>query len=205
MVYFREQQENAMPRALDIKDRIAKLRNFYWQEGRVPGYAEMLKLFGYHSKNAVFGLLKKLADYGYVRKTGGKIAFTSKLVGTVKLLGAVQAGFPSPAEEELADTISLDEYLIRRPEATFMLTVRGDSMIEAGIHPGDIVLVEKGIAPKPHDIVIAQVDDEWTIKYFVKDNAGVRLDPANPKYRFIRPKRSLVIGGVVKAVIRKYP
>ena len=76
-----------MPRALDIKDRIAKLRHFYWQEGRVPGYAEMLKLFGYQSKNAVFGLLKKLADYGYIRKSGGKIAFTSKLVGTVKLLG----------------------------------------------------------------------------------------------------------------------
>jgi len=194
-----------MPRTLDLKDRIAKLRHFYRQEGRVPGYEEMLKLFGYRSKNAVFGLLKKLADYGYVRKSGGKIAFTGKLVGSVKLLGAVQAGFPSPAEEELADTISLDEYLIRRPEATFMLTVRGDSMIEAGIHPGDIVLVEKGVTPKTHDIVVAQVDEEWTIKYFVKDNAGVRLDPANPKYRFIRPKRSLVIGGVVKAVIRKYP
>ncbi len=204
MVYIREQRENAMPRTLDINDRIAKLRHFYWRERRVPGYAEMLKLFGYRSKNAVFGLLNKLAEHGYIRKSGGKISFTSKLVGAVKLLGTVQAGFPSPAEEELADTISLDEYLIRRPEATFMLTVRGDSMIEAGIHPGDIVLVEKGIAPKPHDIVVAQVDEEWTIKYFMKDHAGVRLDPANPKYRFIRPKRSLVIGGVVKAMIRRY-
>jgi len=86
-----------------------------------------------------------------------------------------------------------------------MLTVRGDSMIEAGIQPGDIVLVEKGITPKPHDIVVAQVDEEWTLKYFIKDRVGVRLDPANPKYRFIRPKHSLVIGGVVKAVIRRYP
>ena len=127
-----------------------------------------------------------------------------RAVGSVRLLGAVQAGFPSPAEEELVDTLSLDEYLIRRPEATFMLTVQGESMIGAGILPGDIVLVEKGVAPKRNDIVVAQVDDEWTIKYFVKDNAGVRLDPANPKYRFIRPRRSLVIGGVVRAVIRKY-
>ncbi len=195
-----------MPRTIDLNDKIRKFRHFLRQESRVPGYAEMLELFGYHSKNAVYGLLKKLQEQGYVRKgRGGRLGVTAKLTGSVKLLGAVQAGFPSPAEEELVDTLSLDEYLIRRPEATFMLTVQGDSMIGAGIMPGDIVLVEKGVAPKPNDIVVAQVDEEWTLKYFVKDNAGVRLDPANPKYRFIRPRRSLVIGGVVRAVIRKYP
>ncbi|MFH0953589.1 MAG: LexA family transcriptional regulator [Verrucomicrobiota bacterium] len=193
-----------MPRTLDLNDRIWKLRHFYRQEGRAPSYAEMLRLFGYRSKNAVHGLVRKLVELGYLRKSRGKIALAGKLTSSIRLLGMVEAGFPSPAEEELVDTISLDEFLIRRPEATFMLTIRGDSMIEAGIHPGDIVLVEKGVTPKPHDIVVVQVDEEWTIKYFMKDNAGVRLDPANPKYRFIRPKRSLVIGGVVRAVIRKY-
>ena len=194
-----------MPRALNLEEKVGRLRRFLRQEKRLPGYAEMLALFEYRSKNAVFGLLKKMEEGGYLRKVGGKISVTEKLAGSVRMLGLVQAGFPSPAEEELADTISLDEYLIRRPEATFMLTVSGDSMIEAGIHPGDIVLVEKGVKPKKGDIVIAQVDDEWTIKYFTTDQVGVRLDPANPKYRFIRPKRSLVMGGVVKAVIRKYP
>lgn len=194
-----------MPRKTDVNEKIRNLRLFYQQEGRVPGYMEMLKLFGYRSKNAVHGLLERLRAAGYVRKDkGGRLSLTSKLTGSIRLLGTVQAGFPSPAEEELIDTISLDEYLIRRPEATFMLTVTGDSMIGAGIMPGDIVLVEKGTSAKPSDIVVAQVDDEWTIKYFVRDSAGVRLDPANPKYRFIRPKRSLVIGGVVKAVIRRY-
>lgn len=194
-----------MPRDIKLKEKIRKLRQFYRQEKRAPSYREMLELFGYRSKNAVHGLVQKLAASGYLLKSDGKIAFTEKITGSIRLLGAIQAGFPSPAEEELVDTISLDEYLIRRPEATFMLTVQGDSMIEAGILPGDIVLVEKGGTPKPHDIVVAQVDDEWTIKYFERDSAGVRLDPANPKYRFIRPKRSLVIGGIVKAVIRRYP
>lgn len=194
-----------MPRDIKLKEKIRKLRQFYRQEKRAPSYREMLELFGYRSKNAVHGLVQKLAASGYLLKNDGKIAFTEKITGSIRLLGAIQAGFPSPAEEELVDTISLDEYLIRRPEATFMLTVQGDSMIEAGILPGDIVLVEKGGTPKPHDIVVAQVDDEWTIKYFERDSAGVRLDPANPKYRFIRPKRSLVIGGIVKAVIRRYP
>ena len=194
-----------MPRKLDLKEKVQKLRDFLRVEGRAPGYAEMLALFGYRSKNAVYGLLRRLEEYGYIRKSPeGKIAATSKLGGSVRLLGAVQAGFPSPAEEELADTLTLDEFLIRRPEATFMLTINGDSMIGAGILPGDIVLVEKGGNPKVNDIVVAQVDDEWTIKYFVRDHAGIRLDPANPKYRFIRPRRSFSIGGVVKAVIRKY-
>lgn len=193
-----------MPRNTALNEKVRGLRDFYQREHRVPGYAEMLKIFGYRSKNSVHGLIQKLSELGYVRKDHRKISLTGRITGGIRLLGSVQAGFPSPAEEELVDTISLDEYLIRRPEATFMLTVQGDSMIEAGIHPGDIVLVEKGGNPKPHDIVVAQVDEEWTIKYFEKDRAGVRLDPANPRYRFIRPKRSLAIGGIVKAVVRRY-
>ena len=194
-----------MPRKTNLEDKIDRLRRFFRQENRVPGYAEMLALFEYRSKNAVHGLLKKLEEAGYLRKgPGGKIAFTRRLTGSVKLLGAVQAGFPSPAEEELVDILSLDEYLIRRPDATFMLTVSGDSMIDAGIHPGDIVLVEKGANPKSGAIVVAQVDGEWTLKYYVKDKTGVRLDPANKKYKPLRPKQSLHIGGVVRAVVRKY-
>ena len=194
-----------MPRKTNLEDKIDRLRRFFRQENRVPGYAEMLALFEYRSKNAVHGLLKKLEEAGYLRKgPGGKIAFTRRLTGSVKLLGAVQAGFPSPAEEELVDILSLDEYLIRRPDATFMLTVSGDSMIDAGIHPGDIVLVEKGANPKSGAIVVAQVDGEWTLKYYVKDKIGVRLDPANKKYKPLRPKQSLHIGGVVRAVVRKY-
>lgn len=193
-----------MPRPGQLSKRLSQLRRFFRAEGRLPGYREMLVLFGYRSTNAVFGVLRRLERLGYVRKTRGKLAPTSRLTGGVTLLGAIQAGFPSPAEEELRDTLNLDEFLIRRPEATYMLTVSGDSMIEAGIHPGDLVLVEKGVTPKPNDIVVAQVDDEWTIKYFGRDDQGVCLSPANRHYKSIRPRRSLVIGGVVRAVVRKY-
>jgi repressor LexA len=170
----------------------------------MPGYEEMLELFQYRSKNAVFNLLVRLEELGYLTKRGGKIAPTEKLTGTVRLLGSVQAGFPSPAEEELIDTLSLDDFLIERPETTFMLKVTGDSMIDAGIHPGDMVLVERGRRPRSNDIVIAEVDGEWTMKYFVKDRAGVRLEAANSAYAPIRPKQSLNIGGVVRSVLRKY-
>lgn len=186
-------------------ERIRRLRAFCRREGRMPGYRELMALMGFRSSNAAFELLGRLAREGYIRKgLGGKTAPTGRLMGSVRLLGAVAAGFPSPAEEELADILSLDEYLVRRPEATFLLRVSGDSMIEAGIHPGDLVLVERGAQPRNNDIVVAQVDDEWTLKYFVRDRDGVRLDPANRNYRSIRPRRSMTIGGVVRAVIRKY-
>ncbi len=193
-----------MPRKLILDDKILKLRAFWRSEHRPPSYSEMLDLFGYKSKNSVFGLVRHLEQRGYLVKEGGKLSFLPKMTGGVRNLGAIAAGFPTQEEEQKSEAISLDEYLVRDPDHTYMLTVRGDSMIDAGIQPGDLVLVEKGPAPQQRDIVVACVDDEWTLKYYMKDQAGVRLEPANPKYHFIRPQRSLEIGGVVRAVIRKY-
>ncbi len=194
-----------MPRTMNIHSHVAKMREFLLRERRMPLYGELLPLFGYRSRNAVFGALRKLEEHGFITKNRyGRIRATPLLSGCIRRLGSVQAGFPSPAEEELADTLSLDEMLIRRPDATFILTVQGDSMTGAGIMPGDMILVEKGGTPVSRDIVVAQVDDEWTLKYYIKDKNGVRLDAANPRYPSIRPRRSLNIGGIVKAVIRKY-
>ena len=173
-------------------------------EERNPTFTELAKLFNYKPKNAVYGPLKKLISHGYIEQCkSGRLILTSKITGRSSCLALLKL-ISSPAEEELIDTINLDQYLVRNPEATYLLTVKGDSMIDAGIHPGDIVLVEKGNTPKKNDIIIAQVDNEWTMKYFGKDKKGVYLEPANSKYKRIRPKRSLTIGGIVKAVVRKY-
>ena len=194
-----------MPRTINLSEKIEQLRSFYVVEKRNPTFSELAKLFNYRSKNAVYGPLQKLIQLGYIEQNrSGRLTLTSKITGSSRLLGTVPAGFPSPAEEELIDTINLDQYLVRNPEATYLLTVSGDSMIDAGIQPGDIILVEKGGAPKKNDIVIAQVDGEWTMKYFGKDRQGVYLDPANSNYKRIRPDQSLTIGGIVKAVVRKY-
>jgi SOS regulatory protein LexA len=120
------------------------------------------------------------------------------------VIGIVEAGFPSPAEEELLDTISLDDLLIQNREASFLLKVSGDSMTGAGILPGDMVIVDRGRPPKSGDIVIAEVDGQWTMKYLRKRGESVMLIPANVKYKPIRPERELEIAGVVTAVVRKY-
>ena len=122
----------------------------------------------------------------------------------IPMLGTVEAGFPSPAEESLADNISLDDLLIQNRAASFLVKVSGDSMTGAGIMPGDMVIVDKGQVPKSGDIVIAEVDGQWTMKYLRKRGEDVLLVPANPKYQPIRPKRELKISGVVTAVVRKY-
>ena len=188
----------------DIKDRIEKIRKFYLRNKRMPSYSEVASLFGFRSKNAAYKLIGKLKDLGLVSSDEKGKLLPGDLNNSVKLLGSISAGFPSPAEEELQDSMSLDEYLINNPTSTYLLKVEGDSMIDAGIHPGDLVLVDKSVVPKTGDIVIAQVDDEWTLKYFEKKGKVVYLRPANKKYPLIKPKQELIIGGVVIANVRKY-
>ena len=120
------------------------------------------------------------------------------------MLGFVTAGFPASVEEELADTVNLDDLLIKNKPLTYMLEVDGDSMIDAHIEKGDMVLVEKATTAKDMQIVIAEVDGEFTMKYFRKDGNKVWLEPANKNYRPIYPVHSLNINAVLKAVIRRY-
>ncbi len=177
---------------------------FYRKNKRMPSYSEMLGIFRLKSKNAIYKRVLYLIRAGYLNKDSSGRLTPGRLLKPAKILGVVAAGFPSPAEEELADTMSLDEYLISNPQATYLLNVDGDSMIDAGIHPGDLVLVQKNLAPKNGDIVVAQVDGDWTLKYFEKKGAIVSLRAANKKYPLIIPKQELVIAGVVIANVRKY-
>jgi repressor LexA len=187
-----------------ISSRLEKIRKFYLKNNRMPSYSEVASLFGYRSKNAAYKLVGRFKELGLVYSDSTGRLLPGNLKNSIKLLGSVTAGFPSPAEEELQDTMSLDEYLINNPNSTYLLKVEGDSMIDAGICPGDLVLVDKGLAPKSGDIVIAQVDNEWTLKYFEKKGRAVYLRAANRKYPLIRPREELIIGGVVVANVRKY-
>jgi|SRR3989338_488982 len=189
-----------------------KLESFYGDNKRMPTYSEMLKLFDFKSKNAVFRVVEKLIEAGLVDKDHLGRLVPSEIFGEIPLLGLVTAGFPATVEEELADTVNLDDLLIKNRPLTYMLEVDGDSMIDAHIEKGDMVLVEKTNQAKDGDIVIAEVDGEFTMKYFRRSTqlmAGktcekVWLEPANKNYQPIYPEHSLNINAVVKAVIRKY-
>ena len=181
-----------------------KLQGFYQTKRRMPSFSELGSLVGLKSKNAVHKLVLRLNDAGYIKQDKKGYIVPAALFNEVRRLGVVEGGFPSPAEEELNDTMSLDEFLIQNKEATYILTVKGNSMKDAGILEGDMILVERGLDAKDGDIVIAQIDGDWTIKYLKKRGQTIWLEPANKNFKKIYPKETLTTGAVVKGVIRKY-
>jgi SOS regulatory protein LexA len=189
-------------RSLETVER--RISEFFLNNRRMPTYSEMTELLGVRSKSVVHFWVKKLMANGVLERDPKGFLKPLRRSLLLPLVGEIQAGFPSPAEEELRDVISLDEYLITRPASSFILKVSGDSMIGEGIKPGDLVIVEKGREPKNGDVILAQVDGEWTMKYFTKRGGRVVLESANEKYPPIRPKEELRVGGIITAVIRKY-
>ncbi len=113
--------------------------------------------------------------------------FASKLA--LSLAQTIKAGFPSPAEDYMHDSLDFNHDLIKNPEATFYGRVSGDSMIEAGICDGDIAVIDRSLQPIDGDIIVAYVNGEFTIKYLDlshKDEGYIELKPANPNYSPIR-------------------
>jgi repressor LexA len=186
-----------------IQDRLNILKKFFKKNRRLPSYSEMLKLFGFSSKNAVFKLINKWVEANFLKKDNGKLSPTTKFFA-LPLLGNIKAGFPILAEEN-KNYLTLDDYLIENPQTSFLLKVSGDSMTGVGIFDGDIVIIEKQKEAFIGDIVLAQIDNEWTLKIFKKDRLKkiTFLEAANPRYPRFYPKRELQIYGVVRGLVRK--
>lgn len=115
-------------------------------------------------------------------------------------------GFPSPAEQYVESPLDLNELLVTRPAATYFVRAAGDSMLDAGIREGDILVVDRSLEAADGSVVIACVDGEFTVKYLRKDAEGLRLEPGNRKYRPIRftEGMELRLFGVVTAVIHRF-
>lgn len=119
---------------------------------------------------------------------------------------AVRAGFPSPADDYVADTLDLNEHLIRHREATFFVRARGHSMVGAGIHDNDLLVVDRALTARHGSIVIAVVDGEFTVKRLEKRGARVRLRAEHPDYAPIdfQDGQELHVWGVVTQVIHSF-
>ncbi len=183
--------------------RLSKVKKFYFRNRRMPSYREMKKMFGYASPTAVAYVVHKWKEKGLIRIEDRHVVPDDQFF-RLPLLGVIKAGSPTTEEYYETESISLDQYLVGSPGHTFLLRVSGDSMIGEGINNGDLVILDKKRQPKEGDVVAAFVDGQWTLKYFKRYNSQVTLEAANPKYRPIVPKESLILGGVVVSVIRKY-
>lgn len=187
-----------------LQDVEKKITDFFLDCGRMPTYSEMAEILGVRSKSVVHYWVEKLLATGVLHKDAKGFLKLRRNPRSLPLAGEVCAGIPADAQQDLRGIVSLDEYLIRNPRTTFLLSVTGDSMIDAGIVEKDIVVVESNREPKNGDIVLAEVDGNWTLKYFRRQGKTVTLEAANPKYSPITPRDCLRIAGVVAAVVRKY-
>ncbi len=187
-----------------MQDYKNKIFSFYERYKRMPSYAEIMNLLGFKSKNSVYKLINKLVEAGVLDKDDTGKLIPNSLSQEVKLLGLVEAGIPTVADETSLDSLNLDNFLIKNRDSSYLLEVKGDSMIEEGIKEGDLVIVEKRNDAKDGDIVIAEVDGGWTMKFFRKKGNTIFLEPANKNYKPIYPENDMKISAVVKGVIRKY-
>jgi len=143
-----------------------------------------------------------------IRGRAGDGAAGGKLVPSALpvFAASVPAGFPSPADDYLEGALDLNEHLIRRPAATFFLRVLGDSMTGAGIHSGDLLIVDRSLPPADGSIVIAVIDGDMTVKRLSRRRGRVRLLAENPRYRPINVggEQDLHIWGVVVHAIHSF-
>jgi DNA polymerase V len=180
-----------------------KIKTFYRRHKRMPSITELMELFKLSSRSSAFYVGNKLVESGVLEKDRTGKFVPGAAFHAIPRIGHVRAGFAAPAEEEIADTISIGEYLLRRPEASYLLTVEGDSMQDAGIHHGDMVVFERTQDYKPGDIVVALTPDGYTLKYLRKKGGRFCLEAANPDYPDLYPAEGEIVG-VVTSTFRKY-
>jgi repressor LexA len=176
-----------------------------------PSLSEMAEYLEVKSKNAVAKLLATLEDGGYIETSGKARGITvlnslaqslEKGLVRVPVLGNIQAGSPHYAEEYVEDWVNLPQTLVKGRRDVFLLKVRGDSMVKAGIFEGDLVIVKPAREAKNNDIVVALLHDEATVKRFVQIKNRAYLKAENPDYPNIYPKEDWMIQGKVVGVIR---
>lgn len=179
-------------------------------KGYPPSVRQICDAVGLASSSTVHGHLKRMEEKGYIRRDPSKpraieildddapSAAPGKRTVSLPLLGQVAAGLPIFASNNVEDEIPFPmERLRGNTSDHFFLTVKGDSMIEAGIHSGDLLLVRRQETARNGEIVVALIEDEATVKYFYREKGRVRLQPAHPTMAPIWADDVRIVGKVV--------
>lgn len=176
------------------------------KNGYAPSVRDICAAVGIKSTSSVHEYLRRLETKGYIKKSSGKsralslesgVSNESSKMKKVPILGKVTAGQPILAVENYEGFVDFPVTMARGKAGLFALRVMGESMIEAGILDGDIVVVESKRYADDGEIVVAMIDDEATVKRFYKENGRIRLQPANHTIQPIYTKEVLVLGKVI--------
>lgn len=183
---------------------LGKLQDYYAEHRVLPSFTTVAKLLGLKSTSAVAAMVGRMKGAGFLDQAPDRRLQPGKRFFEREVADSVKAGLPQSANDVLSDVVSIDELLIKNPSRTVLLTIKGDSMIEAGLLPGDTVVVEKHAPYKPGDIVVAMVNREYTVKRFGHDKQGFYLKPENKDYALIYPEGDFDVFGRVVGCYRKY-
>ncbi len=186
------------------QEHLDKLRDYYAQHRVLPSFSVIAKLVGLKTTSAVSAMVDRMKSAGQLESAPDRRLQPGPRFFEREILDTIQAGQPQPANEPGIEGLNIDTYLIDNPSRTVLLRVKGDSMIDAGLMPGDTVIVKKHVPHNMGDIVVAIVDGEFTVKYLAKDKRGYFLQPGNKAYKPIRARNDLEIYGVVTGSFRKY-
>lgn len=183
---------------------LEKLQDYYAEHKVIPSYSVMATLWGVSAKSWVSQIVKRLEEARFLDWTPDKQLKPGPRFFERRLNGQpVQAGTPHPEASDGYDLITLDDFLVRSPSKTSLIRVKGESMIDAGIHDGDLLIVEQQPNANLGDIVVAIVDNEFTVKYLDREKSEFVLKPANKAFPVIRPRGGLEIFGVMAGLVRR--
>jgi repressor LexA len=187
------------------REYLERLQDYYAEHKVIPSYSVLAGLWGVSAKSWVSECVKRFEEAGFLDWTPDKQLKPGRRFFERRISHApVQAGQPQAAAADGYDLVSsIDEMLVREPSTTELIRVKGDSMIEAGIHEGDFLVVEKRRHASPGEVVVAIVDNEFTVKYLDRERDEFVLKPANKAYPVIRPRGHLEIYGVMAGLVRK--
>jgi len=199
-----------MKTKIPLTDKQKQVLKFIYQSIRSsnlpPTIREIAAHFGFSSTGTVRDYLKALAKKGYIKVSANKsraIELIRESLFSIPILGGVQAGLPSLAVEEIEGYLDLDS-LVFSDDSTFALRVKGDSMIDAGIMPDDLVLVRRQQIAQTGETVVALIGDDATVKNLQKRGRQFFLEPANERYDPIPVNEDVSILGKVISVVRRF-
>ena len=187
----------------NYQNKLDTLRDFFRSGWVYQSLEQMSELLGYANSAWVKRFFQKLVELGIFHIENKSYMPTDKLIG-YPLFESVRAWLPFTPETQPTSQMDLEKYLIEHPASTYFVKVKWDSMRDAGILDGDIVILDRSLRPNNGDIVIASLDGDVTLKYFEKQWDTIHLIPANPDYSTIVVDGPCEILGVVSGSVRKY-
>jgi len=200
------------------KEILKKIQQFHQSENYFPSIRDLNQIFKLKSSNTIFSHLQALIKKGYLKKNAkGKIISLLSPEDLTSLSpqslpsfaipyfpGGIPAGFQVPAEDAGQEMLTVDQYLIKSPNNTFALKVKGHSMEKAGIMPDDLLLVEKRTDAKPGQIIVAHLPSGFTVKRLIQEKGQFYLKAESTQDYQIKLEDGTEIWGIVVGIVRKY-